>query len=401
MMTRTAFLVLSATLVASPSVRAQAPSTGQPAAIDQRWSGWLGCWTPAATGRADAATQVCIVPAPDERGVRMRTFAGDTEVLAETMVADGARRPAVEKDCTGERSVHWASQGPRLFSSSTLACTGEPELRTSGIVSLVAADRWMDVQVVVTGGREQVRTRRFWRSSAAPPAAVAGFVQGLAPAREAVRGPSASDVIEASANLPSVGVEAWLAESGARVPVDRHVLVQLSDAHVSANVIDLVVALAFPKKFEVHRTSSGGAGVFGISGGDDGFNGNWSYVADIYGLGLGCFSSPYCFGYGDYYPGDGWYFEPGGGGGGDGGSEPATHGQVVNGYGYTRVAPREGERGSTVQRGGNGDTVSGSSSSDSAGGGGGSGSGGSSSSGASPAGYSGGGGSTGLTAVPR
>jgi hypothetical protein len=151
----------------------------------------------------------------------------------------------------------------------------------------------------------------------------------------------------------------------------------------------------------VHRTSSGGAGVFGISGGDDGFNGNWSYVADIYGLGLGCFSSPYCFGYGDYYPGDGWYFEPGGGGGGDGGSEPATHGQVVNGYGYTAwrrakvsaaarfsaaamatLSPAVPRR--TAREGAAGPS-----------------SGGSSSSGASPAGYSGGGGSTGLTAVPR
>jgi hypothetical protein len=116
-------------------------------------------------------------------------------------------------------------------------------------------------------------------------------------------------------------------------------------------VIDLLVALAFPKKFEVHRTSSGGAGVLGISGGDDGFNGDWSYVADIYGLGLGCFSSPYCFGYGDYYPGDGWYFEPGGGGGGggDGGSEPATHGQVVNGSGIRQFLVEQRGRGRRVQ----------------------------------------------------
>jgi hypothetical protein len=394
-MTRTAFLVLSATLLASPSLRGQTP-----AALDQRWSGWLGCWTPAATSRADAATQVCIVPAPDGQGVRMVTFAGDTEVLDETMVADGSPRPAAEKDCTGARSIRWAARGPRLFSSSTLTCSGQPDLRTSGILSLVAADRWMDVQVIVTGGREQVRTRRFWRSSAAPPAPVDSFVRSLAPAHEAVQAPSADDVIEASANMPSVGVEAWLAESGARVPIDRHVLVQLSTAHVSANVIDLMIALAFPKKFEVHRTSSGGAGVFGVSGGGEDFISSWSSMADVYGFGLGCFSSPYCFGYGDYYPGDGWYFEPGGGGGG--GSEPPTHGQVVNGYGYTRVQPREGDRVNTGQRGGNGDTVSGGSSSDSGGGGSASSSGGSDSSGASPAGYSGGGGaSTGLTAVPR
>ena len=392
-MIRTAFLFLPALLLAAPATRAQSPL----AVDDARWSPWLGCWTPAATSRADSGTQVCIVPTDDRSGVRMVTFSGDTELLDETTVADGSRRPAAEKDCTGERSARWASRGSRLYTSSTLTCSGEPELRTSGLVALVAADRWLDVQVSVIGGREQVRTRRFWRSSATPPAPVASFVHGLAPSQHVVPGPSAEDVIEASANLPSVGVEAWLAESGARVRIDRHVLVQLSNAKISTNVIDLMVALAFPGKFEVHRTGSGGAGVFGVSGGDDGINGGWSYVADVYGFGLGCFSSPYCFGYGDYYPGDGWYVEPPGGGGG-GGSEPLTHGQVVNGYGYTRVQPRENDRVNTGQNGGGSQTASSGSSADSGGGGG---SAGGSSGGASPAGYSGGGGSTGLTAVPR
>ena len=393
MMMRTAFLFLSATLLAAPASRAQSPA----AVHDLRWSPWLGCWTPAATSRADSGTQVCIVPSADARGVRIVTFSGDTELLDETTVADGSHLPAAGKDCTGERSVRWAAHGPRLYTSSTLTCSGQPALRTSGLMSLVAPDRWMDVQVTTTEGREQVRTRRFWRSSMAPPAPVASLVQALVSDRLVVPEPSADDVIEASANLPSVGVEAWLAESGAHVRVDRRILVQLSRAKVSANVIDLMVALAFPRKFEVHRTSTGGAGVFGLSGGED-INAGWSYVEDVYGFGLGCFSSPYCFGYGDYYPGDGWYVEPPGGGGG-GGVEPPTHGQVVNGYGYTRVQPRQDEHVNTGQGGGSQTAASGSSA-DSGGSGGGS-SGGSSAGGASPAGYSGGGAGTGLTAVPR
>ena len=67
----------------------------------------------------------------------MVTFVGDTEVLDETMVADGSPRPAAEKDCTGARSIHWAARGPRLFSSSTLTCSGQPDLRTSSVLSLV------------------------------------------------------------------------------------------------------------------------------------------------------------------------------------------------------------------------------------------------------------------------
>ena len=66
-MTRTAFLFLSAWLLAAPAARAQSPLSVDAA----RWSPWLGCWMPAATSRADSGTQVCIVPTADGRGVRM------------------------------------------------------------------------------------------------------------------------------------------------------------------------------------------------------------------------------------------------------------------------------------------------------------------------------------------
>ncbi|MEQ1731210.1 MAG: hypothetical protein ABL982_22810, partial [Vicinamibacterales bacterium] len=88
------------------------------------------------------------------------------------------------------------------------------------------------------------------------------------------------------------------------------------------------------------------------------------------------------------------------GGGGGGGVEDPTHGQVVNGQGYTRVQPREAVRSTPLYQGGT-QTASGSGGGSDSGSVGSAGSG-SESSGASPGGYSGGGGTaTGLTAVPR
>ena len=388
------------------SEAAQAPGSGtpQPASEQARWSAWLGCWMPAARSIEAEDTQVCFVPATDGHGVRMLTFAGDREIAAESLVADGSRQPATEKGCSGDRTNRWAATGARWFSSSTLTCTGQPSISTTGISGLVSPDRWVDVQVATTNGREQVRTRRFWRSSAAPPSPVADVMKALQQTRPAVTAINADDVIEASRMVSPTGVEAWLAESGAHVPVDRRALVRLADAKVGPNVIDLLVALAFPMKFEVRRAASSssssgsGGGFFGGSGLDGYFPGDWGYLADVYGFGFGSFGVPYygVNGYLGYQPGGYYYIPPtvGAGGGAD-----TEHGQVVNGQGYPRVQPREAYRGTASTQGGNAQSASdsGASSND---GGGSSSSGGSG--GASPAGYSGGGGSsTGLSAVPR
>jgi hypothetical protein len=280
-----------------------------------------------------------------------------------------------------------------------LTCQNEPALNTSRLAALLTADQWIDVQVVKSEGREQVRTRRFWRSSTPPPAPVADALKQGAPFRPVIAAVNADDVIEASRMMPSIGVEAWLAESGTRVRIDRRALAQLADAKVATTVIDLMVAMAYPQKFEVRRAARGGAGGFATGPFDDGFYpGEWGYLADAFGYGLG-FGYPYWLGANYYYGPGGIYIQPGGGGGAA--PDEGPHGQVVNGLGYTRVQPRATSGGS-ASRGGSG-TASSIGGGDAGGSSGSSASSGGSSSGVSSSGYSGGGGSTstGLTAVPR
>lgn len=385
-----------------------APHAAHAQAVDTKWQPWLGCWVSEGRIPGISNATVCVLPSGDGRGVTVKSFEGNRELLSEAIVSDGTTQRVAEKDCSGERTTQWASHGARFYSNATLTCAGQPPSKTTGISALIRPDVWLEVQVSGANGGEQVRTRRLLRSGGTPPSPVAEQVRALRPSRVAPEPVAPDDVIEATRLVPSTTVEAWLAESGARAALDRRGLVQLADAKVQERVIDLLVAMAYPQKFQVRRNSSGSGGSGGFFGSewmDDGiYPGSWSYLSDIYGYGFGSFGLPFLYGgFGSpyYYPGSATYFVPTVGGGGGGAAADTEHGQVINGQGYTRVQPRTTYQGSASSSGGtssrgsssDGGSYTGQSSSGSSGG---------SSSGASPGGYSGSsGGSTGQTAVPR
>lgn len=401
MISRRTLTTLGAALLLSNVVSAQTPvrSAAAGGSIEPRWDAYIGCWRPS-RGPSDSDMQLCIVPSEDGKGVRRVTFSYNKEVLSETVVADGAMHTRPEKECTGTQTSRWATSGARLLMSSTLTCPGTPQVVTTGMSAVLSPDQWLDIQTIKTAERgEQTRVQRFWRSDAEPPTAVAAALAAHPIARIKMAAPTLDDVIDASTVVDPSVVEAWLSEGAVALPVTRPELLKLSKAHVDARVIDLMVAMAYPKKFEVRRESYGGS-ASGVGMLSDFYPGDWGILASQYGLGYGIYGVPYFFraAYGFDQPG-GLYFVPTSPSGGP--IEPATHGQVVNGQGYTRVQMREPFRGTATATSGStrsssGD-ASGSSNAGSSGGDSGVGS-----SGASPSGYSGGGGSsTGLTAVPR
>ena len=373
---------------------------------DVRWAAWLGCWSPVDLQRGPQDVQICVVPTDDRAGVRMVTFAGDQTVLEETVIADGVKHAVVESDCQGTRQSRWAADGARLFTTTELRCEGQPAQQTSGILALIDANHWLGIQAAGLPGREGVRTRRYARSVEAPPAAVATVVQALPPPPPIATGARIDDVVEATQAVSSRAVEAWLVETEPRLAIDRRGLLKMTDAHVSEHVIDLLVALAYPRHFEVRRPEAsrfGGGGSFAGFPGE--FDGPWGLAFDPYSIMYSPLYSP--FGP-SYYGGMSPYFYPFGFYGYDygfggfvtapgGSTSPAAsgRGQVVNGQGYTRIQPREAL---PVSRGQSGDASTASVPFGASGGG-------SSSGGASPGGYSsgGGGGATGggQTAVPR
>jgi hypothetical protein len=181
---------------------------------------------------------------------------------------------------------------------------------------------------------------------------------------------SVEDVIEASAKVPAEVVQAALTEVHHGFDMNKRTLVLLDDGGVDKGVIDLMVALTYPKRFVVQRLG-GGSTPTGILTGGGWFD---PMVSPMMGGYADCFS-PYGYGYRSYYSmcnmlgysafGYGYYgynnyynngwvdvgvVPPGTGGGGV--IQPQSEGRVVNGRGYTQVRSRDAEPSSPRSSGG-------------------------------------------------
>jgi hypothetical protein len=442
-------LMLAAMLALLSAAPAMAQDT--PAAFDSRWNPYLGCWTILQGQRgqsapAPAGTMVCVRPS-GRFGVAVTTTVDGKNVLEQTIVADGSVQPLSQGDCTGTQTSNWSRDGERLFTAVELTCANRPKRTVSGI-TLLANGQWVDSQATLIDGNADVRLRRYRRTSDSY----------TGPAGMTTAPLSVEDIIEASAKVQSEALEAALDEANARFALNSRVLTQLADNGVSPNVIDLLVAQAYPDKFEVQRgayPSSSYGSSYGIAsmGSSSVYMGSTMYPSPMYDPFYSSyyyyspFAYPYYWGpsysyygygspfYRNYYNynyyglgGGGYYGGVGGGGGrprGDNAQpgDPDSRGGdgvVVNGRGYTRVRPAgssntssgSGESATPTSRtsGSNrgvrsaGSSDSGSSSSSSPSSSSGSSSSGSSSSGASSGGYSSGGdsgGGGGRTAQPR
>ena len=184
---------------------------------------------------------VCVRPS-GRFGVAITTTVDGKNVLEQTIVADGSAQPLSQADCSGTQTSDWSRDGERLFTRVALNCTGRPAREVSGI-TMMAKGQWIDVQATVVDGDHDLRVRRYRRTSdqyaGVPALTTAPF--------------SIEDVVEASAKVQSPAVEAALLEVGGRFSLNSRVLKQLADANVSPAVIDLMVAQAYPERFEIDR----------------------------------------------------------------------------------------------------------------------------------------------------
>ena len=371
-------------------------SVSATASADSRWLPWLGCWDLIYesvdyenVGTASDGL-LCLSPGVDDIGVKISTIVGGNVVLEETLLADGVRRPVAESGCRGWQVNEWSRDGHRLFVRSEMSCEGDMERSFSGVSLMVPGRIWVDIQVVGVEDQREVVIRRYRRASAEAirEAGVESLSQeeslAASTARLAVaRRLTIDDVIEVAGKIDSEAVEAVLMEADASFELGGESLIRLADSDVPAEVIDLMVALAYPDYFKIGRE--------GVEAGQG------PAYAPVYG-GMGPYS--YDYWYYDYSPFGypyryGSYYGYGGYGGYYGRtgvrSRGISGGRVVKGRGYTRVE-REGGSDSVFGRGldflrRGGESSSGSS--------------GSSESSAGKGGYSKSGSSSGRTAKPK
>jgi uncharacterized membrane protein YgcG len=213
----------------------------------------------------------------------------------------------------------------------------------------------LDVDGMTMGQTSGVRVLSY-RSSSVPRSAPSEIAEALDKissgdtARLVASSPvTTADVAEASHALGGSVVQAWLTAIGQPFTLDAKRLVQLADAGVPDNVIDVMVALSYPSAFAVKPSTTfvGSLGSFGSVGSYGTFDdptifgdvwyGYFPYSYYSYGYYPYGYSpyqySPYGYGgYGDYYFGSSPVVITRNPGAGDG---DKPHGQVVNGRGYS------------------------------------------------------------------
>ena len=408
----TNWMVISG-LVAGLSVSSSPAQAQVTAKDDARWAAWLGCWR-AEDDVAGTGARLCITSRA-QVGVTWLTVLGGQRVSEESRVADGVTRPIADASCAGTQSASWSTGGHRVYTKATVACGPEEARRLSGVAFLVEGPVLVDVQAIDERGTTSVRVRRYRRTSnqSMPDGTTAPRPTGMAEAAGISRPWTVPDIVEATALIPADGLQAALVEGPAAFALTRSDLLTLGNAHVAETVIDLMVAMAYPKRFVVsHGSEPSGlsVGALGGVGWVDPFFSPILGMASLYN----CYE-PYGWASSSYWsqcnPYDAFAYSryPGYYGGYYGGADPRTtgwyvtgsastttagaphlEGRVVNGRGYTQIQPVESS--GPAANTGSGGTIGTSSSGDSNSGG----------SGVTSQGYSGSGSGGGdRTAVPR
>jgi hypothetical protein len=234
--------------------------TGQPAA----WDAWYGCWR--ATGEASlGAGVVCVLPGDDASTIRIVTVE-DGAVAGESVLrADGVSRAVDDGGCTGEERAHWSRDGRRVFVRTELDCGGVQRVST-GVLALIAENEWIDAQALTVAGQHAARSIRYRavRPEAVPDVVASDLPQGRRLALEAARLQAAApleleDIIEAAGTVAPPALEALLAARQQGYRMDARTLVRLEAERVPSSVIDLMVALSYPRTFTVQAQQAPGA----------------------------------------------------------------------------------------------------------------------------------------------
>jgi hypothetical protein len=368
--------ILLAAAVLFGSAIAAGAQNAQLASTDGRWAPWVGCWQ-AATADAETLTLapnkalpvVCVVPAAGSQAVDLVTVEGGT-VTPERVDANGIQRDVNREGCKGWEKAEFSPDAKRIYLRSQHECGGNRTRTSTGIMSISPNGEWLDVEGVKVGANSGVRVVHYGRvpAPAALDASMKSALDGnklatttaVLAAGDSVR---VADVIDATKHADPLVVQTWLAQRGQGFGIDAKRLNQLADAKVPSNVIDVMVALSYPRSFAVNLAQADGQVVpteqtranaeESLRNGPTVYMNSWDpFYSGSYGS-YGYYSRyGYRGSYGYGYPGY-WYqgvpviiTRPSGS---VDVPQQDTRGRMVKGSGYTRPPNRDG--GSSSPRG--------------------------------------------------
>ncbi|NLA76018.1 MAG: hypothetical protein GX846_11210, partial [Deltaproteobacteria bacterium] len=238
----------------------------------------------------------------------------------------------------------WSENRRRLLFNSVSNCPGDPLRKISGMSIFDEKGDWLDIQLLHNGEDLVTNTRKYRNVDSDSVIPGANVVNRISSARGAsAKGFSIEEMIKLRRKVESEVLEAALLETGKPFPVNSKKIAELADQNVPSRVIDIMVAISFPDKFNLQGRAMSQAQGTGIQP-HYYFPGHYHYCSHNYRYfpwhwtPYDCI--PYGYSYLGWYTRYGWYYPlwtwppyyTDGGGGGRG----AEHGKLINRQGYTR-----------------------------------------------------------------
>jgi hypothetical protein len=254
-------LLGAAALLAAGASVATAQGTGaQASSADPRWRAWLGCWSPLSGEGvvASGSPVTCVVPATGAAGVERLTIADGRVASRDVILATGERQLRSTDGCDGWEQAQWSADGRRLHLRSSATCASGVSRSSTGILAFAPDGDWLEVRSASVGTGAGVRVTRYRQvsPSASIPAEVTtalASVRGDEEVRLALGAPVSTDEVADAVRLSDAAVvEAWLAARGQGFALDARRLKGLADRGVPPRVIDVMVALSYPKVFALN-----------------------------------------------------------------------------------------------------------------------------------------------------
>jgi hypothetical protein len=248
-----AALPLAGLVLAAGAARAQ----GTLENTDPKWHAFLGCWATSSPGYKGPT--VCLLPTDSAHRVEIVAVSNDSILSRSTVTANGQKVRVSREGCTGWESATWSQDERRLFTRAEFTCggSGTPQVST-GMYAMNRGEAFTRVEGVRTRGASRARVVNFeWVDTVRVPKEIAARLPMLGGMRiDAARVEASADlttanVVEATQHVDADVVEAWIGNRGQSFNVSARDLRTLRDAKVPTDVIDMMVAVSYPKVFVV------------------------------------------------------------------------------------------------------------------------------------------------------
>ena len=219
---------------------------------------WIGEWTIVEDQSADRTNEtslsalVEIRQTADGKGLEIVRKMPQGPDVKEVLVPDGTRRPIDAKNCSGWQIAQLVPEAGAIISSSEMNCKDSGSFTTSNLKMILANDQMVDILGIKTAGQTRIATRRLRFEQETTSAEDSRSRMTAMVARTAAAASwNLNTIARLSGFVDTPVLEAALLERNVQLSVTAKSLKQMEADKIPKEIIDLLVALAFPDKFDI------------------------------------------------------------------------------------------------------------------------------------------------------